>query len=358
MQLLAQEIDFCTKIERPSKYYKFSVANFEFTGNHAASRKIGDGSEQHESFYLNLELKTPWGIALIDQETDYDDVIKRIKAQNGIAVTCNIIVESTVETKISEFIHNIDELCRLLSLSRATKINWINAERHGKDGEIQEIILKHSIIWPFSVGYLIDPKDPSETALFIEKIYSSYLQLREEYNLDIAIEQFLDANNSTTYLETRGLAAVALIDSLQQIYTSKNKLTKILERFDDISDHIFASLTTIINANFPNLTINQINEIKEKIPELNRKSFFRLLQIWTKNMNIIIPDSELGEIKRTRNSLAHNMNYRSPVSEGKQHEYFRLINFINQVFLRLLGYEGYYIYFNLETDEFERKHFD
>jgi hypothetical protein len=358
LKLLAQEVDFWSEDKDKIDHVKFNVVNFEFTGNHATRRIDHDGSKSVEHLYRNLELRTPWGKVEIDQVPDYDSVVRKTIMQKGISVTCQIIVAPIADTRFEDIAKNVLELCRLLSLSRGTKINWISAEGCTAKGEICEIVLRHSITWPFSSGNLIDPRDPTDTATFIEKVYPVYLRLREEYNLDIAIEQYLDANNSTTYLETRGLAAVALIDSLQQLYTSKHNLAKIISGFSNKKEEIKDALASTISTIFPNIESQQLSDILEKLPELNRKPFRSLLQAWTESIGLNIPGSELTAFVQTRNSLAHNMSYLSRDSRGKQVEYFRLINFINQVFLKLLGYDGHFIYVDLNDLSHVRKKFN
>jgi hypothetical protein len=355
LTLMADEVTLITENEAMTDYYEFGVVNFEFSGNHNATKIIQNGPEPIEHSYLNLEMKAPWGIATADPLPNHNEIIKRIKAQKSTSITCKFIVKSSRGIEADEIINNLDELCRLLSLSRATKITWINAVGYTATGKIKDIILKNSITWPFSSGDLIDSRDHTDTAVFIEKAYPAYLRLRKEYNLDIAIEQYLDANNSTTYLETRGLAAVALIDSLQQLYTSKHRLTKIIKGFGNKKEDIKAALTSTISTAFPNIESQQLSDILEKLPELNRKPFFSLLRAWTNSIGLNIADSELRKIVRTRNSLAHNMSYRSRDSRGKQVEYFRLINFVNQVFLKLLSYDGHFIYVDLNDLSFNRK---
>jgi len=354
LRLLAQEVELWSENKDHAKYYKFSVVNFEFTGNHTAKKVIQDGPKQVEQFSRNLVLKTPWGIAVVNPMPDYDDLIRRIKAQKGISVTCEVIVELSVSMGLREVASKLDELCRLLSLSRGTKITWINAEEYIEDGKACEIIIRNAVAWPFSSFPLIYPRELSDTALFIEKAYPTYLKLRDRYNLDVAIEQYLDAKRETAYLETRGLAAVALIDSLQQLYASENGFAEIVKCFGQKRNMVREGMKSMMKSAFPAIKDDELHEVLQKLPELNRRSFLNLLKKWVYALGLQIPDSELTAVKDTRNSLAHKICFKSTDQKGKKREYFRLINLIDQVFLKLLGYDGRFIGINLDTLRFER----
>jgi hypothetical protein len=355
LRLLAQEVDFWPENKCHAKRYEFSVVNLEFLGNHPVQKTIIEDSRKTEHIYLDLQLETPWGIAEIDRVADYDSVISKIKAQKGISVTCTLLVKPTVHMELKSVIAKVDELCKLLSLARGTKINWINAQSYTQADKLCHTMLKNSIVWPFSHHSLIDPRNPNDTPFFIKKVYPAYLRRRDRYNLDIAIEQYLDAKRETAYLETRALAAVALIDSLQQQYASGHGLTEIVKGFGKQKNGVRECLKNFITSAFPNIKKRELDEILGKIPELNRRSFLNLLKKWMGDLGLQIPDSELSAIKDTRNSLAHRMCFKSSDKREKTREYFRLINLINQVFLKLLDYKGYFIHVNLKTLAFERR---
>lgn len=362
--LVAQETNLWKEKQCHASCYRFSVVNFEFTGNRPAKRIIQDGPKQIEHFYRSLELKTPWGTATLDPVPDYDDLIRRIKAQKGISVTCEVIAKPSVNMELGEVTLKLDELCHLLSLAGGTKITWINAEDCVEDGKAHTIILRSPVTWPFSSLPLIDPRNHRDTASFIEKVYPTYLMLRDNYNLDIAIEQYLDAKRETAYLETRALAAVSLLDFLQGRYASPRGLSKIVKLSDKEQEQIRLCLKGVIESLRPNINDdkfkevlgeNTLQEMMEKTSELNRRSYLNVLKLWGHDLKLDIPEDELSEVKRTRNALVHNAKFRSTSSEGKIREYFRVVRLIDQVFLKLLDYDGCFMDINLNTLRFERR---
>lgn len=352
--LLAQEVDFWSENTGLAERYKFGVVNFEFMGNNPSKKVIQKGGQQRECYYRNLRMKTPWGIVVADPVSDYDDVIRRIKAQKGISVTCEVVAKPSMSMELREVTSKLDELCCLLSLARGTKINWINVEECTGDRHPHGIILKNSVTWPFSPLALIDPRNPQDTPLFIGKVYPTYLALRDSYNLDIAIELYLDAKRETAYLQTRALAAVVLLDFLQGKYASRHGLNKIVSGFSKKKGEFRGYLKKLIMSLFPDIKDGDLNEMLEKTSELNRRSYLNILKLWAHDLKLDISEDELSEVKSTRNALVHSAKFKSDDSKGKQREYFWLIRLIDQVFLKLLGYKGYFMEVDLSTLQFER----
>ena len=238
------------------------------------------------------------------------------------------------------------------------KINWVNAESTTADGNPTYIILKHCVTWPFSHVAMIDTRNPDDIAVFIQKAYPAYLELRKFYNLDVAIDLCLDAKRETAYLETRGLAAVVLLDFLQQRYVSQYGFDQIMGGFGgqkskEVRDH----LRELILLSFPNIQDNSLKEMLDKIPELNRRSYLNLLKLWTCHLGLKIPQQELElpRVRDTRHALAHRGEFTSADHQEKIREYYRVINIIHQAFLKLLNYDGYFIHVDTDTLSFERQ---
>lgn len=159
--MVSQEVVLRSEKEvKSNSLSRFSLVNFEFLGNEAAERRLNKGSRTVEEQYLALKLNLPWGEVTIHPLPNYDATLRRVKAQRGIAVTSEAVVKVLPEASFADTIERVNELCRLLSLARGTKINWISAESISADGNITHVILKHSVTWPFSSLTLIDYRNP------------------------------------------------------------------------------------------------------------------------------------------------------------------------------------------------------
>lgn len=355
VKMVAQEgVSFWKENQCHVKHYKFSVVNFEFKGNRPPKTVIQDGKQVKR---YPLELNTPWGIAILNPIPDYDNVIHKVRAQKSISVTCELIAKPSEALELNEVINKINELCHLLSLARGTKVNWISAEEYTEDGQACRIIVKNAVTWPFLRFPLIDPDNPQDTNLFVEKVYPTYLKLHDSYNLDTAIELYLDAKRETAYLETRALRAVSLLDFLIGCYASQHNLDKIRSDFKEKEKGLHGYLKEDIQRLFPDIKENELDEMLAKISELNRRSFLNLLKRLGRDLKLNIPKGELSKVKDIRNALVHEAEFQSTNDTDKKREYFRVIRLIDQLFLKLLGYDGYFIDINLDTLEFERRLF-
>jgi hypothetical protein len=354
--LMSQEVILGEDINMDNgQFYIFNLVNFEFLGNTAAEKRaVKDGMHTIEKHYLFLKIEMPWGEIAIHPLYEEKEIMQNVRSQKGIAVTCEARIHLIKGQTFAQTIEYMDEICRLLSLARGTKINWISADCQTQEGGTLKGILRESVIWPFCSLTLIDPRNPVDTVRFVETTYPIYLQNRRRYNLDIAIEQFLDAKRETAYLETRGLAAAALIDSLQQMYGFKNGIAEILHDFDSQKRTLRDGMRSLVQSTFPQIGEGELQEVLQKLPELNRKSFLTLLKIWTDTLGLNMPNSELIAVRNTRNSLAHSMQFKSTDQPSKIREYFRLVNLIDLLFLKVLNYSGPYIRMDLATLTFER----
>lgn len=98
-------------------------------------------------------------------------------------------------------------------------------------------------------------------------------------------------------------------------------------------------------------------EILNQISGLNYVSFKQILRTLCDYINLKIDDSDLQSVVYSRNSLIHEGNYfcdsdrikdkyknkkRPSQFQDSEHEYFFLMNFVDQCFLKLLHYKGYY----------------
>lgn len=186
------------------------------------------------------------------------------------------------------------------------------------------------------------------TVLFIEKVYPEYLKLRDSYNLDTAIELYLDAKQETVYLETRALRAVSLLDFLIGRYAFQHGIDKIRSDFKEKEKELHSYLKEDIHRLFPDIKTNELDEMLAKILELNRRSLLNLLKRLRRDLRLNIPKDELPKVIDTRNSLVHKAKF--PSTNDADREYFRVIRLIDQLFLKLLGYDGYFIDINLRLD--------
>ncbi len=314
-----------------SELFICELTNFEFLGNEAHH-------EPGSSWYRVLKLNLPWSEVVVHPIKNDSEIIKSLKDKKAVGVTCLAIVRPNNLLGLEEFIPKLDDLCKMFSLAGGTKVNWITIREMTSSFEVNKIHLKSTVNRPFSKFRLIPANNPISMKTFIENSYEKYLRLKTEYNLDLAVEMFLETRNEIAYLESRALSIVVLLDMLQSQYAAKAKTDTIIE------DAGFLKKISIVLEDFLGTQSTIPDELKsevmQKLPELNRKSYLNLMKLWLKSLNIQCDDHELRRIRNSRNSLAHSFKFTSTDSNEKIREYMRMASLLNKVLIRLLGYEG------------------
>ena len=291
MVVLANSMTLKKKARGELQSVRFGITNFEFLGNEW--KEYGGGSGGRDILVINL-LDIKIEIHIIQ---DYKLIMQSIKAQRGIDVTSEVIINVNLKHDLNSVIRVVDTLCKLLSFARGTKINWIYVDGYNANGDKILSYHKNSVNRQYTSLSVIDPRNPNETASFIEKVYNSYLNSENLYGLDKAIEAYLDTKSAATYLESRALKAVVVLEFLKGKHAKTNA-------------------------------------------ELNRKSFGVILKAMFTDLDVKITGDELRRFINIRNSLVHEASF---VTKDYWQEYTLLISVLDRIFLKILDYNGVYL---------------
>jgi hypothetical protein len=294
---IANNLKFTKLGSEAVKLVRFGITNFEYFGNKL--REYPNGGGAWDILSVNLGDKT----IEIHKVPDHKVIMESVKAQRGIDVTSEALVNISSINDLDTVIPIIDTLCKLLSLARGTKINWIYYDCYDSLGEKVLSFHKNSVTRQYASLALIDPRNPDETAAFIKQAYIPYVSMQDKYGLEKAIEAYLDAKCEGVYLETRALVAAVLLDFLSGRYTGKK---------------------------------NQF-----------RKNVEATLQ-W---LGITASNDDLDRIVEIRNSLAHEASFIANITKEYLPEYALLISILDQMFLKILNYDGVYLDI---TDRYKR----
>jgi hypothetical protein len=325
------------------KLVKFGLVNFDFAIGNKFKEYANDGGGLD---ILAVEL----GVQTVDihEIQGYKSVMESVKAQRGIDVTSEAVVNISSLDDLDIVIPLIDTLCKLLSFARGTKINWIYYDCYNDNGDMTSSFHKNNITWQYTGLPVIDPRNPHETASFVEQAYTSYLRQKAVHGLDIAIDSYLDAKREGTYLDTRAIRAVVVLEFLKSRYASGKNLEFILHK--NIFRKVTPSLKRAIEQQFKELSLPEdaLQEMKPKVSELNRKSFRAILENMFEDLGILVSKEDLGRFIKIRNSLVHRASF---LTKKSWQEYVFLINILDRIFLRILNYSGVYLDI---TNKFER----
>ena len=181
--------------------------------------------------------------------------------------------------------------------------------------------------------------------------------IKETTGLGIAIEQFLI---SSLYVESQFTTCFMALEHLVNTHAILQKRIEILDekKFNKfVKPEIKTGLHRALNAirecselkeNEIKICEEAIENMRDKIIELNRYSFAKKLSTFLHDIKVPLEDVSIEEIKKlipTRNSIIHSGAILSKSSRHfieRQQRLSLLRELITRVFLTLLGYEGEY----------------
>lgn len=337
---------------------RFGLTNFKFIGTEAHR------TDRSGVLALSLDLQdgsnlTKIKIIPID---DYGYAMLRAQTLHGIDVTCEALGEVSDEDQVERLTDTVDDLCRLLSVARGTKVQWIYRDLYNEDGSC--ILRYHysAVTKPYCSLAVIDPyaEGRYETKAFLEGAYAPYLQRRDEYKLNRGtIDAYLDAKADYDYLETRGAKLAVALEKLKAVFFAASGTTVkefILDEtdFKKLVAPLQKAVKDVLKAASVDNSVLQAIANEGKMLSLNRRSFAYALKNLFREIDLKVSLKEIELFIQCRNKLVHTGEFycvgataeermKYPPHSSPAEEYYFLVNFLDQIFLRLLGYHGQYI---------------
>ena len=341
-----------------AKSARFGVTNFQFTGTDA---------QQSGSFHyliLPLTLKdtnsqTELSIRPLKHDTK---ILRRIKTQKGTDVTCEAVSDILEDGSIGRLKEVIDGLCYLLSIARGTKIQWIYCDQYDASGGL--VMRTHSsrVTKPYCPLAVIDPRCDGryETKVFLEQAYRAYVSKRDSHRLNRGtIDAYLDAKVENDYLETRGIKLAVALEMLKAVFLElpdSSAKEFVLDQVD-FKKHvqpISKAIEKILEQEGVGKDDRKAICSEKKIEGLNRRAFRYFIGKLCKQIGLNVEENEIRLFVACRDKLVHKGRFyceaasneereKCPPLPSKTDEYFFLVNFLDRIFLKLLGYSGTYI---------------
>jgi hypothetical protein len=262
---------------------------------------------------LNLQSQRGSTKLSIKPQNQYDKIVQRVQTLKGIDVSCEVMADIPTDGNIAGVTEVVDDLCYILSVARGTKVQWVYCDQYNENKDL--ILRTHSsrITKPYSPIKIIHPVagGGGETKNFIEQAYKVYVEKRESFKLHKGtIDAYLDAKAEHDFLEMRGAKLAVTMEFLKTV---------------------FRKAMNIKDGSFKSLIENLCNSI-----------------------NLSVSQKEIDLFVKCRNSLIHEGEFYCKTATPEQRkrckplntqteEYLFLVNFLDRVFLKLLGYSGPYI---------------
>ncbi|VVB63694.1 Uncharacterised protein [uncultured archaeon] len=342
---------------------RFGLTNFEFFGTDEVEM-IEDSGRAKSVSWSALQLDLKGEKVYIKQVDNYENEIGQIKASRDVGVTCEASVAIMVSKDIDTIKNNIGNLCDLISIAR-TKIQWIYYDLLENDVLISKV---HELRMARKYNALpiisMMGSAGKEVKAFLETTYPIYAERRDPYRLhEGTIDAYLDAKGGSDLAEMRGAKLVVSMERLKALFLELQKshtdecehITEYIineDDFEGLLPEIKKSLSSILKNNGFDKEVR--GEIYSNLRCMNRISFMDLLKMLCKDINLTLSERELRLFIKSRNKLVHIGQFYCDVATAKERkscaplsdnyeEYRFLINVLDRVFLKLIGYNGPYI---------------
>ncbi len=337
---------------------RFGITNFKFFG----TAPVRTGTSSFLMLPLRLEDKDGVTNLSVRPIQEYTKVMLRVQTLTNIQVTCEAVADIASNGGLQRLEEVMDNLCRLLSVARGTKIEWIYCDRYDANGILVQRRHSAFITKPYSPMAIIDARvgGRGATKTFLEDCYPTYVGRRDAYRLNKGtIDAYLDAKAESDYMESRGAKLAVALEKLKAVFLSQPETTAkeyIIEQheFETLIDPIQHAIDAILKGANVDVDSRSAITLRAKIGGLNRRSFAYAIRKLSKMINLKVEERDLQLFIRGRNKLVHEGDFYCQMATPKERaecpplpsraeEYYFLVNFLDKVFLKLLGYSGSYV---------------
>lgn len=331
---------------------RFGLTNFLFVGNTPAKWQSGDTI--YEALVLPLRIGDTE--ITLRRRPDYEDVAGRLTSLRDADVTAEAVVSASYGMEHAT--EAVEDLCWLLSIARGTKVNWVYADVFSSDANLIQTRHANRITKRYSPLSVIDPADEADTTRFIEQTYGRFAEIREPYELCRGtIDAYLDAKAEADFLEVRAAKLAVCLERLKHYFAAAENAEHILaeEVFAGKKDDLEKEMRKVLKGVFDSkINHDQIAAMVSHLGGLNRRSFRYIVRQLSKRIALKVSDEDLQTFVRSRNALVHRGRFACTLpAEDEQSnahvfsshvdEWLFMVNILDRVFLRMLGYDGLYL---------------
>ena len=328
-------------------FSRFSLSNFIFLGALPVTTRY----RQREQISLSkIDLDIDGFEASLRQVPNYDEITKKVRKNRGIDVTTQLRIRPKKIMATETTYMLVENICTLLSLASSNHVTWITAKCYGHGGRLISTELTNGVTRPYTPLALINLNDGAQIKALVEHgmpnltrwngVLSSGPSVKPLRN---AIRLSLDAKRGGTYLQSRALTAVIVVELLNSELTAANGHSGLVpsSQFKKLRDSVKTTLRESAIQYSINLPILQ--RMLGKIAELNRPSFQDGINSLLIAAGINVQDSQIREFLKIRNSLVHTGDFLPKSGKSPPEQFNTVLEFVDQILLGLVGYQGSYL---------------
>ena len=277
----------------------------------------------------------------------YVEVARRLISTHGIEPTALVRIRTHQchAMPLQSFREFMEELVCVFRLATGNLVDWYYAEAvNHRTKEPVERLHKYAMTGPYSNTIIFRPLRKGYRSaipkLDLPKLATAFLddchQGLEKAILKPLINQFTNACDDTSFLESRGLLASTLTELIAAKTAHKNGESDVIPQ-GEFNSKVYPALEEAIAST--SLEGHIQAHVKQHLRGAYRSTFRRRLQRLDAFCRLGLLDSQIDRIVRIRNALVHEGTYGRD-SESWIDDY-RLITWANLIALcRLSGYRG------------------
>ena len=211
----------------------------------------------------------------------------------------------------------------------------------GGNGNIITTHHRNSITSNYGSIGVIDSRNPTDLKTFVESTYDKYERLDEHQMFRNVLRTIVRTKLDGSFAELRALQIASAIDVLVGGWSRLHNRTSIFvptvfkKGVDGLKKVVQEYVISSLDA-----TDEQIDELRLKIQELNRRSFRANLREMIKEFGPSISEDEIGDFVKSRNSLVHAGHFATDIPST---ELFKMFHFADRLVLAVLGYRGAFL---------------
>ena len=338
----------CSVAGEPRSYV-FYLSNLMFVGTQPVTTNYRQSTQTNPS---RLDLDIGNYEMSLRRVSDYDRITRRIQATQGVAVTTQLRIRPPRDTPAETIYTLVENVCTLLSLGSSNHVTWIEARHYGARRRWSSSELMNGVTRPYTPLNLIDLDIGAQIKSLVErglpKLTDWDNRLSTGSNpkpLRNAIRMSLDAKRGGTYLQSRALAAVIVVELLNSRIMAESGTDKIISnsKFKRIRKIVKDRLSQAVSDSV--IGRNVADKMVDKIPELNRPSFQQGIDSLLSTANLNVESNEDQEFLLIRNSLVHTGDFIPEIAKTPVDQFWTVLEFVDRILLALVGYEGNYLSF-------------
>lgn len=274
---------------------------------------------------------------------DYRDamtVIRRVGAPMHSA-DCQVSKYGGSEFEIKDATSGLQELLMLAQLDSGSKVNWAFYNAFDKHQWPVERFHAPSVIRPFSNVVLVHEWWVDLSSLIDDYIVHRNDLLVSPQELAIRIDHYCDASSTQVALETRGLSAATLLDSLANRHAELTNSQYVLpeEEWEEVEPRLQRLMSGFLSGE-RGVTGTQREQLLSSLKGANRRTFRNRLRNILKDLEVPVSKQMQSDIVDYRNALVHSGRFSSANRELWTTELWALLWTCRSILLRLSGYQG------------------